>query len=75
MTCSTADIQVSCAEVSHVVGGLSSARAATDYVHLVGVDHVLKVDPTGSAANYNKPLPFSTQLESALKAFVERYLL
>jgi hypothetical protein len=31
-------------------------------------------DPTGSAADYGKPLPFSAQLEQALRSFVDRYL-
>jgi hypothetical protein len=41
-------------------------------VQLNGVDHVLKVDPTGSAANCIKALPFSPQLQSALRSFVEQ---
>jgi uncharacterized protein len=74
VTCSNADQQVSCSEVDHLVAGLTTAQTATDFVHLVGVDHVLKEDPTGSPANYTKPLPFSTQLESALKMFVAAHL-
>jgi uncharacterized protein len=49
-------------------------RVDPDLVQLSNVDHVLKVDPTGSAANYTKDLPFSPVLKSALRTFVERNL-
>ncbi len=74
VSCSNVDRQVSCAEVDHLIGGLTKADAATDFVHLNGVDHVLKVDPTGSPSNYTAALPFSPQLESALRRFVSKYL-
>lgn len=74
VSCSNADLQVSCAEVEHLVGGLERGRADVDFVHLTGVDHVLKVDPTGAAANYTKDLPFSPQLETALRGFVQANL-
>ena len=74
VTCSDADTQVSCGEVAHLVGGLAASHAGVDFVHLTGVDHVLKVDPSGSAADYTKPLPFSPQLQSALGQFVARAL-
>jgi hypothetical protein len=74
ITCSNADLQVSCAEVRHLLGGLSQGRAATDFVSLTGTDHVLKQDPTGSAVNYTKPLPFSPQLQQALRRFVQQNL-
>jgi alpha-beta hydrolase superfamily lysophospholipase len=74
VSCSNADLQVSCTQVAHLVAGLTKARAATDFVHLSEVDHVLKVDPTGAAANYTKPLEFSPQLESALSSFVQQNL-
>jgi hypothetical protein len=38
------------------------------------VDHVLKQDPTGAAANDTKPLPFSPQLQQALRSFVQQNL-
>ena len=41
---------------------------------LTGVDHLLKQDPTGSAANYTEPLPFSPQLQRALRSFVQQNL-
>ena len=74
VSCSTADLQVTCGEVRHLLGGLADARADTDFVMLAGVDHVLKQDPTGSAADYTMPLPFSPQLQQALRAFVEQHL-
>ena len=70
VTCSDADTQVSCGEVSHLLGGLAASHARVDLVHLTGVDHVLKVDPSGSGADYTNPLPFSPQLQSALGQFV-----
>ena len=74
VTCSNADSQVTCGEVRHLLSGLADARADTDFVLLTGVDHVLKQDPSGSAADYFKPLPFSPQLQQALRAFVEQHL-
>jgi len=74
VTCSNADVQVSCAEVEHLVAGLTKAHADTDFVTLTGVDHVLKVDPTGSAANYTAAFPFSPQLRAALRLFVDQNL-
>ena len=74
VSCSDADVQVSCAEVSHLLTGLHAADARVDMVHLTDVDHVLKVDPSGSAADYSEPLPFSPQLETALAQFVQRTL-
>ena len=71
VSCSDADTQVSCAEVSHLVHGLSSARARVDLVHLTDVDHVLKVDPSGAASGYTDPLPFSPDLQAALAQFVQ----
>jgi uncharacterized protein len=74
VSCSNDDIQVSCADVEHLVGGLTSAHAGTDLVQLTGVDHVLKEDPSQTATNYGSPLPFSTQLETALQQFVTAHL-
>ena len=74
ITCSNADLQVSCSEVQRVVGGLSQAKADTVFVQLKGVDHVLKVDPSGAAANYTKNLPFSPALRNDLRRFALEYL-
>jgi alpha-beta hydrolase superfamily lysophospholipase len=74
LTCSDADTQVTCAEVEHLVAGLRRGRAKTDFVRLTGVDHVLKEDATRSAANYTAPLPFSTQLQKAMRAFIQANL-
>lgn len=74
VTCSNADVQVTCAEVRHLLAGLARAPADTDFVPLTGVDHVLKQDPTGAAANYAKPLPYSRQLQQALRGFIDRNL-
>lgn len=74
VTCSDADIQVSCQDVDHLVSGLTSAGTDTDYVHLSGVDHVLKEDTTKTGAGYTKDYPFSAQLTDALAAFVRQHL-
>jgi len=73
LTCSNDDIQVTCGEVSRVARGFS-ASAHLDFVRLVGVDHVLKVDDSLSGSNYTKDLPFSPQLKAAMKVFVATYL-
>jgi alpha-beta hydrolase superfamily lysophospholipase len=73
LTCSNDDIQVTCAEVDRVATGFSS-DTHLDFVHLTGVDHVLKVDSSLTGANYTKRLPFSPQLKVALKTFVTKYL-
>jgi alpha-beta hydrolase superfamily lysophospholipase len=70
LSCSNADTQVSCPQVNRVAQGLSDADASATVVHLVGVDHVLKVDPTGSASNYTRALPFSPVLKKAIEKFV-----
>jgi uncharacterized protein len=72
LSCSDADIQVSCADVDHLAAGLGRAPAAVDRVRLTGVDHILKEDASRSAANYTRPLPFSTQLQGAVRAFAAR---
>jgi uncharacterized protein len=74
VTCSNADLQVTCGEVRHLLAGLARPPAGTDFVPLTGVDHVLKQDPTGSGASYGGPLPFSPQLRQALRGFVQRSL-
>ena len=74
VSCSDADIQVSCADVAHLLAGLRRARASTDLVRLHGVDHVLKLDPTRTSLDFGAPLPSSPQLRAALSAFVTRHL-
>ena len=69
VSCSNADIQVTCGEVDHLVIGLTRAHANTDFVRLRDVDHVLKQDPSHTGANYGAPLPFSKQLQTALQKF------
>ncbi len=70
VTCSDADIQVTCRDVDQLMPGLTSAGTRTDYVHLTGVDHALKEDTSRTPANYGRPLPFSAQLTGALASFV-----
>jgi hypothetical protein len=74
LTCSNDDIQVSCDEVDRVARGFNSRSSQVDFVHLKGVDHVLKVDSSLSGSEYTKSLPFSPQLKAALRVFVEKYL-
>ncbi|OBF73423.1 hypothetical protein A5750_14280 [Mycobacterium sp. 852002-51613_SCH5001154] len=71
LTCSDADRQITCQDVDHLASGLAGAATKTDYVHLTGVNHVLKEDPSGAATGYTKPLPFSGQLVGALASFVK----
>lgn len=73
-SCSNDDIQVSCGEVAHLDAGLRRGRSALDGVHLTGVDHVLKVDPSRTAVYYGDPLPFSPALRRAIESFVRRAL-
>lgn len=68
ITCSDADIQVSCADAKH----LAIDAASLDFVRLTGVDHVLKQDTSADAANYGKDLPFSAQLTAALRSFTTK---
>jgi len=74
LSCSNADIQVRCGEVDHLAAGLQRAKANYDFVHLRGVDHVLKQDSSQAGAQYGAPLPFSPQLREALSTFVREYL-
>jgi uncharacterized protein len=73
LTCSNDDIQVTCDEVDRVAAGFSSDRHL-DFVHLLGVDHVLKADSSRTGNFYTKKLPFSSQLKAALKVFVKKDL-
>ena len=70
LTCSNADVNFGCAQVDHLAAGLTQAAARLDYVHLDGVDHVLKEDVTKDPATYSQSLPFSAQLRAALKTFL-----
>ncbi|HXQ19672.1 MAG TPA: hypothetical protein VN781_08615 [Acidimicrobiales bacterium] len=74
VSCSNDDIQVSCAEVDHLVSGLGESHVQIDFVQLAGVDHVLKQDPSRTALAYTEPLPFSPQLRAALQTFVRQHL-
>jgi uncharacterized protein len=74
VSCSDADIVISCAQVAHLREGLAQAHATVDSVHLHDVDHVLKVDPSRTGNDYALALPFSPQLKAALAAFVRRSL-
>lgn len=74
VTCSDSDTQVGCDDVDQLASGLTTAGTKTDYVHLTGVNHVLKEDASRTAANYTEPLPFSAQLKTALAAFVKENL-
>ncbi|MCK2218655.1 alpha/beta hydrolase [Actinomadura sp. ATCC 31491] len=69
VSCSDADIQVSCADVTRLTAGLAEARAATRLVRLSGVSHVLKEDPSRTPDGYGRPLPFSAELRRALHRF------
>jgi dienelactone hydrolase len=70
VTCSKADLRVTCPDVTNLRSKLAGAGATIDFVQLTGADHVLKQDATGMPANYTKPLPFSPQLRQALRSFV-----
>jgi hypothetical protein len=74
LTCSNDDIQVSCDEVDRMAKGFTSSSTHLDFVHLRGVDHVLKVDSSLTGSDYTKNLPFSPRLKVALKFFVAKYL-
>lgn len=67
LTCSDADIQVSCADVHHLAAAITST--GLELVQLTGVDHVLKQDASRTAQNYGKDLPFSSQLIAKLRQF------
>ena len=73
LSCSNDDVLVTCGEVDRVARGFASS-AQLNFVHLLGVDHLLKVDASLTASNYAKNLPFSPQLKVALRAFVTKCL-
>lgn len=70
VSCSDADIQVSCHDVQRLVAGLRRAPTDNHVVRLAGVNHVLKEDTSRTAARYGASLPFSRQLRRALHGFV-----
>lgn len=69
VTCSDSDTQVSCDDVHRLVAPLAQSRTETTVIRLTGVDHVLKQDPSRNAAKYGADLPFSPQLQRALRRF------
>jgi hypothetical protein len=68
-TCSNDDVQVSCAQVDHMFNGFIKSKATLDFVYLMGVDHVLKVDSSKTGDDYTKNLPFSPYLKRQLAQF------
>jgi uncharacterized protein len=74
LTCSDADDKFTCAQEDRIAHGLTRAQAKLDYVHLDGVDHMLKEDLTRDEAGYNQALPFSTQLQASLRKFAAENL-
>jgi len=68
-TCSNDDIQVSCKQVDHMFNGFIKSKVTLDFVYLMGVDHVLKVDASKTGNDYTKSLPFSPYLEKQLTQF------
>ncbi|KXP06024.1 alpha/beta hydrolase family protein [Tsukamurella tyrosinosolvens] len=71
LTCSDADIQVSCTDVDHLAAGLTAADPT--FVRLSGVSHVLKEDPSRDPSKYTAPLPFSARAGTAITAFAGRH--
>ncbi len=69
LTCSNADMWFTCAQEDRIAQGLTEAQAKLDYVHLDGIDHMLKEDLTRDEAGFNQALPFSSQLRAALRTF------
>jgi hypothetical protein len=49
-----------------IATGVSKANAKIHFVHLDGVDHLLKEDLTRDSAMWYLALPFSSQLQTAL---------
>jgi hypothetical protein len=68
LTCSDADSQASCADITSLAEALAHTKLTQ--VHLKGVNHVLRDDPTDNVANYAKGGPLSAQLSVALDTFV-----
>jgi len=74
LTCSNADQYFTCALEDRIATGVSKANAKIDFVHLDGVDHLLKEDVARDPAVWNQALPFSTQLQAALRTFAAENL-
>ena len=70
LTCSDSDGQASCQVVQPLADALKQTQL--DFVHLKGVSHVLKDDPTDSIKNYAKDQPLAPQLVSALDKFASK---
>ncbi|MDT5011345.1 MAG: uncharacterized protein QOH57_2962 [Mycobacterium sp.] len=68
LTCSDSDGQASCDAVQPLADALKHTEL--DSIHLNGVSHVLKDDPTDSIVNYAKDQPLSPQLVDAFTRFV-----
>jgi len=52
---------------TRVARDFASSSAHLDFVHLLSVDHVLKVDASLTGSNYAKNLPFLTATKSRLE--------
>jgi len=69
LSCSDADIQISCTDVDRLVTAAAKPPLDADPVRLAGVDHILKEDAS-RGIDYDQPLPFSHALQQALRSFV-----
>jgi alpha-beta hydrolase superfamily lysophospholipase len=78
VTCGEKDIQISCADVQHVLDGFKQAgNNRVTSVSLKNSNHVLKVvegDGNGTADYVNPALPFSDQMKQALIEFMKSNL-
>ena len=70
LTCSDSDGQATCQVVQPLAAALADTKL--DFLHLNGVSHVLKDDPTDSITNYAKDQPLTPQLVSALDKFARQ---
>lgn len=70
VTCSDSDSQADCDAVGALTDALAHTRLSV--LHLKGVNHVLRDDPTDNVANYAGTDPLSAQLTDALGQFVAR---
>ena len=68
LTCSDSDGQADCSDMSSLRDSL--AHTELTVVELVGVNHVLRDDPSDNVGNYARPDPLSPQLTAALNQFV-----
>ena len=69
ISCSDADIQITCDEVEQLAAAAGRARADVTFVHLTDVAHTLKVDPSRTGRDYGADLPFSPALRAALSTW------